>query len=83
MKATRTIGVGTGALIASALASCPIIQAAVLGMLGALGALPLIQGYRAVLGLGVVACGALAVYGVVRLARGRRLPLGIAGDTQR
>jgi len=83
MKTAKTIGLGLGALLASAVASCPLVQAAVLGIVGALGALPLLQRYRPVLLLAVVGCAALAVYGVGRLARGRRAPLGVAGESQR
>ena len=73
---TKTIGLGLGALLASALASCPVVQAAVLGMLGALGAFPLSERYRTALVLAVVGCGALTVYGVVRQSRGRRAVQG-------
>jgi hypothetical protein len=83
MNVTKTVGLGVGTLLASALASCPIVQASLLGMLGALGAWPILQQHRRVLVLVIFGCGALAVYGVVRLSRGRRSALGVGSDAQR
>jgi hypothetical protein len=80
---TKTVGLGVGTLLASALASCPMVQVSLLGMLGALGALPALQHYRRALVLAIFGCGALAVYGVVRLSRGRRSAPGVVSDAQR
>ena len=72
MNATKGAGVGLGAVVAGTLASCHLVQAAVLGMLGALGMLPFVARYRALVVFAVFACGALAVYSVVRLWHRRR-----------
>jgi hypothetical protein len=72
MNATKGAGVGLGAVLAGALASCHLVQAAVLGMLGALGMLPFIARYRGLVVFAVFACGVLVVYGVVRLWHRRR-----------
>jgi len=72
MKAAKTAGLGVGAAVASAAASCHIVQALVLGLLGALGALPFAHRHPVLVVLAVFAGGALAVYSAVRLWRGRR-----------
>ena len=76
MNATKTVGLGLGTVVAGALASCPIVQAAVLGMFGALGVLPFVDHYRPVLVLAVIGCVALAIYSVVRRWRSRRAQPG-------
>jgi hypothetical protein len=75
MNATKTVGLSVGTVIAGALASCPIVQAAVLGRFGALGVLPFVQRYQPVALLAVLGCAALVVYGVVRVRRSRRAQL--------
>lgn len=72
MKATKTVGLGVGAAVASAAASCHIVQAIVLGMLGALGALPFIRHHPAVLLLVVIGCSVLLTDALVHVWRGRR-----------
>ena len=74
MKATKTVGLGVGAAVASAAASCHIVQVIVLG---ALGALPFIRHHPAVLVLVAIECGVLLAFGLVRLRRGRRTQLGV------
>ena len=78
MKVTKTVGFGIGAIVA-ALASCHIIQAAVLGMLGGLGVLTLLEGRGPAVIVAVFGCGALAVYGVIRLWRARQAQVGPEG----
>jgi hypothetical protein len=75
MRATKTVGLGLGAVVAGAVASCHIVQAAVLAMFAALGFVPFAPRYRPVLVLAVIGCGALAIYGVVRIGRSRRAHL--------
>jgi heme A synthase len=77
MKATKTAGLGLGALGASALASCHLVQAVVLGMLGMLGTMPFIRHHPAPLVLVVIGCGAVILYGVSRLLRSRRAHRGM------
>ena len=72
MNATKTAGLGVGAVLAGAAASCPIVQAAVLGMVGGLGFLPFATEHRRMVALAVMACGAVALYGTVRVWRRRR-----------
>jgi hypothetical protein len=71
MNATKGVGLGLGAVVAGAVASCPIVQGAVFGALGAVGLLPLVARFRPVLMLVVFCCAALAVYGIVRSRRAR------------
>ncbi len=72
MNATRATSLGLGAIVTAALASCPIVQAAVLGMVGALSLLPFLQHHRFVPVLAVLGCAVLAVYGVNRVRRRQR-----------
>ncbi len=71
MKVAKTAGLGVGVTVASAAASCHIVQALVLGLLGALGALPFAHQHAALVVFGVFAGGTVAVYSAVRLWRGR------------
>jgi hypothetical protein len=75
MNSAKTVGLGVGTIVAGTLASCPIVQAAVLGMFGGLGILPFAQRYRPVLVLAIFGCAALAIYSVVRVRRSRRVYL--------
>ncbi len=72
MQGTKAVGLGLGALGASALASCPIVQAMVLALLGGLGALPFFQRHPVGVALLLIGCGAVVVFGVLRLRRVRR-----------
>ena len=71
MNATKSVGLGVGAVVAGALGSCPIVQGAVFGALGAVGFLPLVERLRPVWMLVVVGCAALALYGIVQIRRAR------------
>ena len=72
MKAAKTAGLGVGAAIAGAAATCHIVQAAVLGMLGGLGVLRFVNEYRPVVVVVVFGCATLTLYSVVRIWRRRR-----------
>lgn len=72
MNATKTAGIGVGAAVAGAAATCHIVQAAVLGVLGGLGVLPFVNEYRSVVVFAILGCAGLALYSVVRIWRRRR-----------
>ena len=72
MTITKTAGLGVGAIVDGATATCPIVQAGVLGVVGGLGWLPFANEYRRALALAVLGCSALALYGVVHVRRRRR-----------
>lgn len=72
MNVTKTAGLGLATVLAAGVASCPIVQAAVLGIVGGLGLLTLAPEYRQVLVLAVFACAGLAVYSAASVWRRRR-----------
>ena len=72
MTPTKGVGLGLGAVVAGAVASCPIVQGAVLGALGVSGLLPFLGRFRPAAVLIILVCSALAAYSVIRLRRARR-----------
>ena len=66
MNATKGAGVGLGAVLAGALASCHLVQAAVLGAQGRSACCRSSHATGALVVFAVFACAALVVYGVVR-----------------
>ena len=72
MTPTKGVGLGLGAIIAGAVATCPIFQGAVLGALGVSGLVPFLGPLRPAAIVVVLVCSALAVYGVLRVRRARR-----------
>jgi hypothetical protein len=77
MTTKKRVGLGLGigggaALVAGAAASCPIVQAGVLGVLGTPGVAPCLGSFSIAGYVSVVACVALAIYGVARVRRSRR-----------
>jgi hypothetical protein len=70
MPTTKSVGLSLGgAVLAGAVASCPVAQAAVLGIFGALGIAPFAAHLRPMLYAVAMLCGALTIYSAIRIWR--------------